>query len=72
MKWKGHITMNDAKSHALNGAFNRRINKVTKSDNESTAAWIGTEHHTPEAKVSIPSTSAVTDAKEWVDNGSQL
>ena len=64
--------MNDAKSRALNGASNQRINKVRTSDNESTAAWTGTDHNTKNANVSIPKSSAVTNAKEWVDNGSRL
>lgn len=64
--------MNDQKSQPLNGAGNKRLDKISKSDNESTAAWADTGHYAPKSYVSIPKTSAVEDAKEWVDNGSRL
>ncbi len=64
--------MNNQKSHALTGANNQRINKTIKSDNEVTAAWTGGGCHEPKSNVSIPSGSAVENAKEWVDNGSRL
>lgn len=64
--------MNHDKSQPLTGKDNQRINKISKSDNESTAAWAGTDHKEAHSKVSIPSTNAVLNAKEWVDNGSRL
>lgn len=64
--------MNEQKSHALNGTRNQRINKTSQSDNEATAAWTGEACHAPKSNVTIPSSSAVEHAKEWVDNGSRL
>lgn len=64
--------MNDKKSQPLTGEANQRLSKISRSDNESTAAWAGTDHHAPKSNVSIPKTSAVENAKEWVDNGSKL
>lgn len=64
--------MNNQKSKPLTGAHNARINKTSQSDNESTAAWTGTDHCTPKSNVSIPGSSAVHNAKEWVDDGSKL
>jgi len=64
--------MNNKKSQPLTGAANQRLDKISQSDNESTAAWAGTDHHAPNSNVSIPKASAVENAKEWVDNGSRL
>ncbi|MDE7313301.1 MAG: DUF3787 domain-containing protein [Eubacterium sp.] len=64
--------MNNEKSQPLTGADNKRLNKTSQSDNESTAAWAGTGHYAAKSYVSIPKASAVEDAKEWVDNGSRL
>lgn len=64
--------MNNSKSNPLTGASNQRLDKTSQSDSQSTAAWAGTDHHTPKSNVSIPGTSAVEHAKEWVDNGSRL
>lgn len=64
--------MNNKKSQPLTGAANQRLDKTSQSDNESTAAWAGTDHYVPKSNVSIPKTSAVENAKEWVDNGSRL
>lgn len=64
--------MNNPKSQPLTGRHNQRINKTTQSDNESTAAWAGAERYAPKSNVSIPGSSAVQNAKEWVDNGSRL
>lgn len=65
--------MNDKKSKPLKGTVsNQRLNKTSQTDNQSTAAWAGTDHYAPKSNVSIPKTSAVENAKEWVDNGSRL
>lgn len=64
--------MNNQKSHALTGTHNQRINKTFKSDNEAATAWNGAAGHAPKSNVTIPSSSAVEHAKEWVDNGSRL
>lgn len=64
--------MNQEKSYPLNGANNQRLDKTSRSDSESTAAWAGTGHFAPKSNVSIPDCSAVENAKEWVDNGSRL
>ncbi len=64
--------MNNEKSQPLRGEANQRLNKTSASDNESTAAWAGTDHFAPKSNVSIPKIRAVEDAKEWVDNGSRL
>ena len=63
--------MND-KSRALTGADNRRLDKTVRSDSQTTAAWAQDSHHTKEANVSVPDSSAVSHAKEWTDNGSRL
>ena len=59
-----HGSTDNQKSKPLTGADNKRLDKVSQSDSESTAA--------PKSYVSVPKTSAVEDAKEWVDNGSRL
>uniref|UniRef100_N2AIX7 DUF3787 domain-containing protein n=1 Tax=Eubacterium plexicaudatum ASF492 TaxID=1235802 RepID=N2AIX7_9FIRM len=64
--------MNDKKSQPLKGASNQRLDKTSQSDSQSTAAWAGTDHYAQKSNVSIPKTSAVENAKEWVDNGSRL
>lgn len=64
--------MNNQKSKPLTGAHNQRIDKTVLSAKESTAAWTGADHHTPKSNVVIPSSSAVHNAKEWVDDGSKL
>lgn len=64
--------MNKQKSQALTGTHNQRINKTSQSDSEATAAWTGEACHAPKSNVTIPSSSAVEHAKEWVDNGSRL
>lgn len=64
--------MIDPKSQALTGENNRRLTKKSQSDSQSTAAWMGTDHHEPKSNVSIPGGSAVEYAKEWTDNGSRL
>lgn len=64
--------MNNQKSKPLTGAHNQRINKMTQSGNEATAAWTGAERHTSKSNVTIPGSSAVHNAKEWVDDGSKL
>lgn len=60
--------MNHKKSQPLTGAANQRLDKTSQSDSQSTAAWAGTDHHAPKSNVSIPKTSAVEYAKEWVDD----
>ena len=64
--------MNNQKSRPLTGASNQRLDKTSRSDSQSTAAWAGTDHHAAKSNVSIPDTNAVEHAKEWVDNGSRL
>ncbi len=64
--------MSNPKSQALTGENNNRMDKITRTENEYTAAWAGTDHYTKKANVSIPREQAVENAKEWVDNGSRL
>lgn len=64
--------MNDPKSRPLTGEHNNRLTKKSQSDSQSTAAWMGTDHHAPKSNVSIPGSSAVEFAKEWADDGSRL
>lgn len=64
-------TINE-KSQPLSGTHNQRINKTVQTDNTATAAWTKESRMTQKANVSIPDTSAVEHAKEWVDNGSRL
>ena len=66
------ISEKNDKSRALTGASNGRIDKIIRSDSQSTAAWAQNSHHTKEAGVSVPDASAVIHAKEWADNGSRL
>ena len=67
-----HGSTDNQKSKPLTGADNKRLDKVSQSDSESTAAWAGTDYYAPKSYVSVPKTSAGEDAKEWVDNGSRL
>lgn len=66
------VSTNNQKSAPLTGAGNKRLSKVSQSDSESTAAWAGTDYDAPKSYVSVPKTTAVEDAKDWVDNGSRL
>ena len=66
------ISEKNDKSRALTGASNGRIDKIIRSDSQTTAAWAQNSHHTKEAGVSVPDASAVIHAKELADNGSRL
>ena len=66
------MSMKVIKSNALKGQNNKRLNNVDEIHNEATAAWSDNYEVAPKTHVSTPSTDAVINAKEWVDNGSKL
>ncbi len=65
--------MND-KSHALTGAHNGRLDKVIRSDSQSTAAWVQAAKNSKKSDADLKNEGsyAAQNAKEWVDNGSRL
>lgn len=60
------------KSHALEGENNKRINNSDQLSSNQTEAIANTSWREPDSKVSIPGYDDVLNAKDWVDNGSQL
>ncbi len=51
---------------------NERRQSVKTRFSQSTAAWANQHKMTPDANVTIPSDFAISEAKDWVDNGSKL
>lgn len=64
--------MDTDKNRALSGENNKRLNNMSPTNNEGTAAWSEIHKELPHSKVPIPSEGNVRDAKEWVDEGSRL
>jgi hypothetical protein len=60
------------KQNQLNGENNKRLYTSKPIGSESTAAWADCEKVIRDSGVPIPSKEGVENAKEWVDNGSQL
>lgn len=54
------------------GKNNKRLHTSKPSNNEGTAAWQNSESNYKVDQVNKPSIDRVIDAKEWVDDGSQL
>jgi hypothetical protein len=54
------------------GNNNKRLHTVRPTNNEGTAAWTNSEELYNVDQVNKPSLDRVIDAKDWVDNGSQL
>lgn len=51
---------------------NERIHSIKKKRSSATEAWANQAEMTSNANVSIPSDDAISEAKDWVDNGSKL
>ena len=64
--------MKSNKTKPLTGANNQRLTKHTPTNSQQTAAWSDIDKLKIESNVSIPSEESVEEAKDWVDNGSQL
>lgn len=62
----------EEKSKALHGENNARLAKINEKDSERTAAWAEERKAKEKSNVPIPGELSVTNAKEWVDNGSRL
>lgn len=60
------------KINMTNRSNNARLHSTTPIKREDTAAWADIDNVLPHSKVSVPSETNVTNAKEWVDNGSKL
>lgn len=60
------------KNLTLDGKNNKRIKKYYQLESEQTAAWTNAVSKDAKTNVSLPSNTAVNDAKDWVDNGSRL
>lgn len=60
------------KKENYQGENNKRINTVKPTNSEGTAAWQSSETNYKVDQVNKPSIDRVMDAKDWVDNGSQL
>ena len=56
----------------LSGKNNKRLKTYRPTNNQINSAWSDINSLTKDANVSIPSFQNVQDAKDWVDNGSQL
>lgn len=64
--------MQDRKENSLNSEKNKRLDTISATNSEETAAWANEEKIIKHSQVSIPSEYEVEKAKNWVDNGSQL
>lgn len=60
------------KKDNLNGKINQRLHTAKPTNSEGTAAWQNSETNYKVDQVNNPSLDCVIDAKDWVDNGSQL
>jgi hypothetical protein len=60
------------KKNQLTGKDNKRIDSMTPTNSECTAAWQNQQGYYKADQVNKPSIDAVVAAKEWVDNGSKL
>lgn len=60
------------KKDHLQGKSNKRLDTVKPTNSEGTAAWQNSETNYKVDLVNKPSIDRVMDAKDWVDNGSQL
>ena len=60
------------KDGQLDGHDNRRMTAYRPTDNEGTAAWTKEKTKQKLTNVVIPDEEGVSEAKNWVDNGSKL
>ncbi len=60
------------KDEQLDGRDNRRQTAFRPTDNEGTAAWTNEATKQKHTNVVIPKMEGVSEAKDWVDNGSKL
>ncbi len=60
------------KDAQLDGHDNRRLTAYRPTDNEGTAAWTKEKTKQKFTDVIIPDEEGVSEAKNWVDNGSRL
>ncbi len=51
---------------------NKRLSNCNPTNNEGTAAWQDTRQKHNEDLVNKPDQDMVSEAKDWVDNGSKL
>lgn len=63
--------MNKEKN-VLTGKDNQRLNHTESLHEESAAAITDAKQVMPDTQVTIPSEMNVINAKDWVDDGSQL
>lgn len=56
----------------LTGKDNKRLFSKKPTNSEATAAWQNSESEYPVEQVNHPALDEVTEAKDWVDNGSKL
>ncbi|MBN7772506.1 CDIF630_02480 family spore surface protein [Clostridium aminobutyricum] len=59
-------------NNTLTGFENERLNSVSATNSEYTAAWSNVDEINRATNLSITSEYSVEKAKNWVDNGSQL
>jgi hypothetical protein len=64
--------MQEKKENTLNSVKNKRLDTISATNSEETAAWANEEKIVKHSQVTIPSEYEVEKAKNWVDNGSQL
>ena len=60
------------KKDNFQGKNNKRLQASDPTNSENTAAWQNSETYYKTDQVNKPSIDSVMDAKEWVDDGSQL
>ena len=65
-------TIMDCKVNHLNGEANERSNKVDSLNSDRFSAMANEGQISSKTNLSKPSDDAIWDAKDWVDNGSQL
>lgn len=60
------------KKDSLQGKNSKRLDAKEPVNSEGTAAWQNSESNYRVDQVNRPSLEGVIEAKDWVDNGSQL
>lgn len=64
--------MKQENKNVLSGADNKRLNNSDVLNSPGAAAYTNAKGVMKHSHVNIPSEADVINAKEWVDNGSQL
>ncbi|MHC1747136.1 MAG: DUF3787 domain-containing protein [Cellulosilyticaceae bacterium] len=62
----------DKKAAPLSGANNKRLESTVPTNSGMNAALTDVAHVNKASQTTQPSLDAVTEAKDWVDNGSRL